>query len=94
MVQLFSYPGDYVQERPSIQRMAETLDKFEEDVLGVFSASIRGPRRAIVSFGNPIEVATERKNRKAVPDLTCTLESAVQKQLDSIQLAENRIKSA
>jgi hypothetical protein len=59
VVQLFSYPGDYVQEHPTVERMAETLDKFEEDVLGVFSASIRGQRRAIVSFGEPIEVASE-----------------------------------
>ena len=32
-VQLYSYPGDYVAEEPTIERMAETLDKFEEDVL-------------------------------------------------------------
>ncbi len=33
VVQSFSYPGDYVDAKPSIERMAETLDKFEEDVL-------------------------------------------------------------
>jgi len=33
-VQLFSYPGDYVAEDPSIERIAETIDKLEEDVLG------------------------------------------------------------
>ena len=93
VIQLFSYPGDYVEERPTVERMAETLDKFEEDVLGVFSASIRGPRRAIVSFGTPIEVASERKNKSAAPDLTCALESAVQQELDGIQLVENRFAS-
>jgi 1-acyl-sn-glycerol-3-phosphate acyltransferase len=93
VIQLFSYPGDYVEERPTVERMAETLDKFEEDVLGVFSASIRGPRRAIDSFGTPIEVASERKNKSAAPDLTCALESAVQQELDGIQLTENRFAS-
>ncbi|MEX2317612.1 MAG: 1-acyl-sn-glycerol-3-phosphate acyltransferase [Pirellulales bacterium] len=90
VVQLYSYPGDYVAERPSIERMAETLDKFEEDVLGVFSASIRGRRRAIVSFGPAIEVAGERKSKGDVPELTRALEAAVQQQLDAIRLAESR----
>ena len=35
VIQLYSYPGDYVAEKPSIERIAETLDKFEEDVLRV-----------------------------------------------------------
>ena len=34
VIQLYSYPGDYVDANPSIERMAETLDKFEEDILG------------------------------------------------------------
>jgi 1-acyl-sn-glycerol-3-phosphate acyltransferase len=90
VVQLYSYPGDYVRERPTIERMAETLDKFEEDVLGVFSASIRGRRRAIVSFGEPIEVQGDRKGKSEVPELTRSLESAVQAQLDCIRLEESR----
>lgn len=88
VVQLFSYPGDYVAERPTIERMAETLDKFEEDVLGVYSATIRGPRRAIVSFGEPIQVDGQRKDKSDVPNLTRALETAVQSQLDRIRLAE------
>ena len=32
VIQLYSYPGDYVAQKPSIERIAETLDKFEEDV--------------------------------------------------------------
>jgi 1-acyl-sn-glycerol-3-phosphate acyltransferase len=89
VVQLYSYPGDYVAERPTIERMAETLDKFEEDVLGVYSASIRGQRRAIVSFGEPIEVHGDRKGRDGIPEVTRRLETAVQQQLDNIRLAES-----
>jgi 1-acyl-sn-glycerol-3-phosphate acyltransferase len=88
VVQLYSYPGDYVSERPTIERMAETLDKFEEDVLGVFSASIRGPRRAIISFGEPIEVQGDRKSKSEIPEVTRSLEAAVQRQLDQIRFAE------
>ena len=44
VVQLYSYPGDYVAEKPSIERMAETLDKLEEDVLERFSAKVPRPK--------------------------------------------------
>lgn len=84
VVQLFSYPGDYVIERPTIERVAETLDKFEEDVLGVYSATVRGRRKATVSFAQPIPVESNRKNKGAISDLTCALETGVQQQLDEL----------
>ena len=82
VVQLFSYPGDYVAERPSIERMAETLDKFEEDVLGKFSASIRGRRRATITFDEAVPAEPARDRRAAARELTDTLESRVQMMLD------------
>ena len=86
VVQLFSYPGDYVQERPTIERMAETLDKFEEDVMGVYSATIRGRREATVAFGPPIPVTADRKQKGAIAELTRALEQGVQAQLDGIRI--------
>jgi 1-acyl-sn-glycerol-3-phosphate acyltransferase len=80
-VQVFSYPGNYVAERPTIERVAETLDKFEEDVLGVKTASIRGTRKATVTFGAPIRVTADRR-KEAVPALTNKLEECVQSLLD------------
>jgi len=77
VVQAFSYPGDYVAEQPSIERIAETLDKFEEDVLGAETAAIRGARRATVTFGEPIPVVAE-KGKMTPPALTRTLEQRVQ----------------
>lgn len=77
VIQLYSYPGDYVAERPSTERMAETLDKFEEDVLKVTYPSSRGRRRATVTFGEPIRVSAERGARDAVADLTTRLETEV-----------------
>ena len=34
-LQLYAYPGNYVGERPTVERMAETVEKFAEDVLNV-----------------------------------------------------------
>ena len=82
VIQLYSYPGDYVAERPSMERIAETLDKFEEDVLKVTYPSSRGRRRATVTFGEPIPVSAERGARDAVAELTTRLESGVQELLN------------
>ncbi len=82
VVQAFSYPGDYVSQKPSIERIAETLDKFEEDVLGASTATIRGRRKATVSFGEPIVVEPDRGKKVAAAALTRLLEERVQAMLD------------
>jgi len=84
VIQLFSYPGDYVAERPSIERIAETLDKFEEDVLKVDYPGIRGKRRAVLRFGEPIPVPKERDAKNTVETWTDLVESRVQGLLDRI----------
>jgi hypothetical protein len=82
-VQLFSYPGDYVAEDPSIERIAETIDKLEEDFLGVKTASIRGSRKATVTLGEPIPVPTGRRDRMSATELTRLLEDRVQQLLNA-----------
>ena len=84
VIQLFSYPGDYVVERPTIERIAETLDKFEEDVLRADFPGIRGERHVTLRFGEPIEVPAERGGRDAVANWTDMLEKKVQGLLDEI----------
>ena len=90
VTQLFSYPGDYVAEKPSIERMAETLDKFEEDVLGASTAAIRGARHATVTFGEPIHVDTSQKKSEAATTLTQKLEEQVQTILDQTPAPSGR----
>ena len=53
-VQLYSYPGQYLREQPTPDRIAETLLKLEEDVLG--EAKYDVPRDVHVRFGEPIDV--------------------------------------
>jgi 1-acyl-sn-glycerol-3-phosphate acyltransferase len=77
VLQLYSYPGDYVSTKPSVERMAETVEKFEEDLLGV--ASPKGKRRATVRFGSPLDVKrhTASRARKGAEELTGRLEQAI-----------------
>ena len=87
-LQLFSYPGDYVRERPTLERIAETLLKFEQDTLGNEAARPQGHRRAILRFGEPIDtgrrLAEFGKSRVANPRITAELESRIQALLDEI----------
>jgi hypothetical protein len=87
IIQLFSYPGDYVSQQPTIERIAETLDKAEEDVLRADFPGIRGTRRAIVRFGEPIPVPKDRDPNNTVEKWTDLVESRVQQLLDEISAA-------
>jgi hypothetical protein len=82
-VQLFSYPGDYVAENPTVERLAETIDKLEEDVLGVYSATVRSAREATVTVGTPIPIDAGKRSRDAINDLTRTMEENVQQLINA-----------
>ncbi len=84
-VQLSCYPGDYVSRRPTLERISETLDKLEEDVLGVPIARPRVPRGAIVALGEPIVVDASAARKDGAAALTERLEERVQALLDSIR---------
>lgn len=88
VIQLYSYPGDYVSEKPVIERIAETLDKFEEDVLNADYPGVRGPRRVVVRFGEPLEIPKERGGRTSVAEWTQRIEAEVQAGLDAINATE------
>jgi 1-acyl-sn-glycerol-3-phosphate acyltransferase len=87
VMQLYSYPGDYLIEKPTVERLAETLDKFEEDILQLDLPRVRGSRRVAIRFGEPIEMKTEKGQRTGADDLTETLQAAVQAQVDALNEA-------
>jgi hypothetical protein len=84
VAQLYSYPGDYIVKKPSVEHVADTIKKFEEDVLGKFRPRPHGDRRAVISFGEPIKVEAGRK-KGVSGELTAQMEEAVQKLLDGIE---------
>jgi hypothetical protein len=90
VVQLFSYPGNYLTAESSVERFAETLDKLEEDVLGKYSATIRSRRAVTVAIGEPLKAASEKGNKNAVGELTEALEQRVQQLLDELNGSAGR----
>ena len=90
VTQLYSYPVNYVSAWPTMERLAETLDKLEEDVLGLPYPSVRGERQVVVQFGEPIPVSRERSKKQGAVEMTNLLEQRVQQLLD--QLNAERIR--
>ena len=84
VVQLYSYPVPYVGAQPTVDRIAETIFKLEEDVFG--EGHHPAPRSVRVRFGEPIDVGrfmTERglEAKTAVPVLTRELADAIRREL-------------
>ncbi len=77
-LQLFSYPGDYITEEPTPERMAETIEKFEEDVFGVIRSI--GQRCARVRFGAPVDMkqaCESGRTRPVIAKVTDELEATI-----------------
>lgn len=87
-LRLLSYAGDYVAERPDLDRFGETIAKLLEDVNDEHPPPY-GPREAHVRFGEPIDLsgqleAFSAKARPVVQGLTQQFEEGVQAGLDDI----------
>ncbi len=85
VVQLYSYPGQYLREDPGIDRIAETILKLEEDVLD--EAKYPAPRDVHVHFDEPIDVkaflSEHSLNAKSgVGPLTALLSNSIQATLE------------
>ena len=65
-------------EDPIVERIAETIDKLEEDVLGAKTATIRGSRKATVTLGEPMPIPSGKRQRMSATELTRQFESRVQ----------------
>lgn len=83
VMQLYSYATNYVIERPTVERIAETLDKFEEDVFEVDVPAVRGSRRVLIRFGELIDLPKQR-NPKDVGEYSDLFHRRVQGLLDDM----------
>lgn len=83
VMQLYSYRGDYLDHYPSVERIAETVDKLEEDVLQLALPNVRGRRRVQIQVGEPRHIQSVR-GRDAVSELTHWMQSCVQELVDNM----------
>lgn len=81
--QIDCYPGNYLRQYTSVDRILETVEKFEEDLTD--AARIHGELKVIIDVGEAIEVSTRReKGSDADP-----LMEAIKQQLEEM-LAESQ----
>ena len=88
-LQLYSYPGNYVSESPTVERMAETIEKYEEDLEGF--ARPKGRRAATVRFGDPIDLKQHingGRPRAVTAAVTQKLEDAIQSLMRGTAVSE------
>jgi hypothetical protein len=84
VTQLYSYPGNYLEENPTIERLAETLDKLEEDALEASYPTVHAEREVLVRFDKPIELPPGKEKRIVAAELTDLMEERVQSMLDEM----------
>jgi hypothetical protein len=70
--QVSCYPPDYLTGQPSVERLLETVERFEEDLTD--RVRVHGSLKAIIEVGEPIEVSTERDRGAEVDPLMAALE--------------------
>jgi len=90
-----SYSGDYVAEKPTVDRVSETIAKLDEDLHGRWPRPW-AERAAIVRFGEAMDVRSylgASRSRDAVAKLTRALESSVQAGLDAINAGLDSVGS-
>ncbi|MEZ6041122.1 MAG: lysophospholipid acyltransferase family protein [Planctomycetaceae bacterium] len=69
------YPPQYVAGRPSVDRILETVERFNEHLNGDESA--HGPMKAVVQVGQPIEVSAKRDRSVAGDPVMEAIERAL-----------------
>ena len=83
VMQLYSYPGNYLRVNPTIERIAETVDKLEEDILSHPLPAVRGERAAHVRIGDPYLIPPG-KHKLSAEALTSLWQEQVQALLDQL----------
>ncbi|MEM6458571.1 MAG: lysophospholipid acyltransferase family protein [Planctomycetota bacterium] len=84
-----SYPTGYARDRPTVDRIGETVEKLEEDLLGRLPRPF-ADRHAWVRFNPPLDLrdylSGGTKLRAAMRNLTADAEASVQAGLDQLNL--------
>ncbi|MFM7117894.1 MAG: lysophospholipid acyltransferase family protein [Planctomycetota bacterium] len=87
--QIDCYPDQYVTKYPSVDRILETIEKFEEDLTD--KSRVHGQMRAIIEIGEAVEVSPERERGSTEGDpLMNAIRQRLEEMLGKLQ-AESRM---
>jgi hypothetical protein len=82
--QVSCYPHDYLSERPSVDRLLETVERYEEDLTD--RTRVHGNLKVIIQVGEPIEVSPQRTRDRAADPLLGQIRAQLQAMLDVLAL--------
>lgn len=80
--QVSYYPHDYLNEYPSIDRLLEVIERFEEDLTD--RVTVHGSLKVVIEVGEAIPVSPERDRSAEIDPLMRHLEEALQGMLDRL----------
>ncbi len=86
--QVHCYPPDYVADEPSIDRLLETVERYEEDLTD--QVRPHGKLHAILEVGEPIPVSPQRDRQALVDPIMARIEHELQTMLDRLALESPR----
>jgi 1-acyl-sn-glycerol-3-phosphate acyltransferase len=86
--QVRCYPPDYLRTHVTVDRILETVERFEEDLTG--KVRVHGDLKVVIQVGEAIEVSPERDRRAEVDPLMAELSGRMQAHLDELA-QESRI---
>jgi hypothetical protein len=82
--QIAAYPPDYLSSRPSVDRMLEIVEKYDEDLTDITHP--HAPTKVVIDIDEAIDVSPERERGVAVDPLMALLEQRLQGMLDRLSL--------
>ncbi len=80
--QLSCYPPDYLAQNPSVDRVLEIIEKFEEDMFD--KARRHGHLKVILQIAPAIEVSPERVRGAPIDPLMVEIEESLQSMIDAL----------
>ena len=81
--QVDCYPAHYISEMPSVDRILETVEKFEEDLEN--KCRVHGQMKVILDVCEPIEVSPERDRSAKTDPLISNIQSVLEQRLEQLQ---------
>lgn len=82
--QVNSYPPDYLETLPSVDRVLETVERFEEDLTD--EVRVVGPMHLVIEVDEAIVVSPTRDRNAAEDSLMTKIEERLQSMLDRLAL--------
>ena len=81
--QIACYPDNYIVEHPSVDRILETVEKFEEDLFG--KCRVHGQTKVIIDVGEAIEVSSKRVRGAETDPLMDSIREQLKPMMASLQ---------